>query len=205
MATGVLLVEDDAFTRSTLSAALQRHGIASVTAVGSAREALAIDRLPPVALLDLDLGPGPNGIDLAVALRERDPAIGIVLLTTYDDPRLLAGDLPTAPRGTRYLRKREVGDVTEVVTALNSARHQPLVAAPTGALTLSDAQLEVLRGIAEGLSTSEIARRRDVSEKAVENLITRLCEHFGLERLPTHNQRVRLAAEYYSLTGQGSR
>lgn len=202
MASGVLLVEDDAFTRSTLSAALQRHGLASVTAVGSAREALALQDLPSVALLDLDLGPGPTGIDLALALRERDPAIGIVLLTTYDDPRLLAGDLPALPRGTRYLRKREVGDVAEVIAAVRAVQQQPLNGHASDAPGLTDAQLDVLRAVAEGLSTAEIARRRGVSEKAVENLITRLCEHFGLERLPTHNQRVRLAMEYYALSGQ---
>lgn len=202
MIPGLLLVEDDAFTRSTLAAALQRHGFLNVVAVGQAREALALAELPPVALLDLDLGPGPTGIDLAVALREREPMIGLVILTTYDDPRLLASDLPTAPRGTRYLRKRAVSDVTTVVLALRAAQHSPLATPATIAIDLSDAQLDVLRGVAEGLSTVEIARRRGVSEKAVEKTLTKLCEHFDLQRLPTHNQRVRLAAEYYALTGQ---
>ena len=83
MAIGVLLVEDDSFTRSTLAAALERHGIVIAHALGSAREALALAALPDVAVLDLDLGPGPTGIDLAVALRERAPAIGLVLLVAF--------------------------------------------------------------------------------------------------------------------------
>ena len=34
-----------------------------------------------VAILDLDLGPGANGIDISIALREVNPGIGIVILT----------------------------------------------------------------------------------------------------------------------------
>lgn len=202
MSIRVLLVEDDGFTRSTLAAALERHGIAIAHALGSAREALALASLPDVALLDLDLGPGPTGIDLAVALRERSDAIGIVLLTSYDDPRLLASDLPAAPRGTRFLRKREVGDVTTVVGTVASASRNPLAVSATDRIELSDVQIDVLRGVAEGLSTAQIARQRGVSDKAVEKTITQLCARFGLDRLATHNQRVRLAAEYHALTGQ---
>lgn len=201
MSVAILLVEDDALMRSTLTAALQGHGL-RVTAVGSAREALAVDEYTEVALLDLDLGPGPTGVDLAVALRERSPDIGLVLLTTYDDPRLIAADLPALPRGTRYLRKRDVEDVTEIVRVLGSAASAPHAFTHPAGLPLTPIQIDVLRGVAEGLSTAEIARRRGVSDKAVENTITRLCEHFGLERDAEHNQRVRLAAEYYSLTGQ---
>lgn len=205
MSIAVLLVEDDNFTRSTLAAALERHGIDVPHALSSAREAMALVHLPDVALLDLDLGPGPTGIDLAIALRERAPAIGVVLLTSYDDPRLLAADLPPAPRGTRYLRKREVSDVTMVVTSIIGAARNPMEVTATERterIDLSDSQVDVLRGVAEGLSTAEIAHRRGVSDKAVEKAITQLCARFGLERLPTHNQRVRLAAEYHALSGQ---
>lgn len=201
-ATGLLIVEDDDFTRSTVSAALQRFGLTISAAVASAREALAVDPIPDSALLDLNLGPGPSGIDLAHALRERHPTIGIVLLTSYADPRLFASDLPPVPRGTRYLSKRQVADVGAVIAAVSAAQQNPLDATVASRVALSDTMLDVLRGVAEGLSTPEIAHRRGVSEKAVEAAITKLCDHFGLQRLSTHNQRVRLASEYYTLTGQ---
>lgn len=203
-ALAVLLVEDDGFTRSTLSAALQRHGFV-VTAVATTREALAIADLPPVAVLDLDLGPGPTGIDLAVALRDREPTIGLVLLTTYDDPRLMDTSLPALPRGIRYLRKRDVEHVAEVVLAIEDVTATPLAMRPRNTVPLTESQLQILSAVAEGLSTREIARRRDVSEKAVEAAITRLCEYFHLERDVAHNQRVRLAAEYHLLAGRPPR
>jgi DNA-binding NarL/FixJ family response regulator len=202
MALRVLLVEDDDFTRSTLTAALERHGVVVTHAVSSARDALTLVELPEVALLDLDLGPGPTGIDLAVALRERAPTIGLVLLTSYDDPRLISSDLPSAPRGTRYLRKREVDDVRAVITQIGSAARRPFALTRAGETELSETQIHTLRAVADGLSTAEIARRRGITEKAVEKTITQLCVRFGIERISTHNQRVRLAAEYHSLTGQ---
>lgn len=197
----VLVVDDDPFTRSTLQPALGAHGYA-VTAVASAREALAIDDLPSLAMLDLHLGHGPTGIDLATELRKRHPMIGLVLLTTYNDPRLLSGTLPPAPRGMRYLRKRDVSDISLVVSTLRAAYADPLVPLRGSRLDLSDSMLDVLRMIAEGLSTQEIAKQRDISPKAVEHMITKLCDYFGLDRQTSHNQRVRLVAEYFALTGQ---
>ncbi len=198
----VIIVEDDSFTRSTLSAALQRYGVRVIAAVGTSREALALDDVPAAALLDLDLGAGPNGIDLAIALRERRPDIALVLLTTYDDPRFKAANLPALPRGMRFLRKPGITDVRDIIDTLKDAVTAPFASAKDSAHPLSASMIETLRMVAEGLSTPEIARQRGVSDKAVEATITRLCDHFGLERMPTHHQRVRLAAEYFTLTGQ---
>lgn len=201
----VLLVEDDAFTRSTLTAALQRYGVRVSDAVGTSREALALDELPAAALLDLDLGSGPTGIDLAIALRQRRPDIALVLLTTYDDPRFKSARLPALPRGLRLLRKAEVADVHEIIDVLKQALADPWAGSAGHGTRLSDSMIETLRMVAEGLSTPEIARRRGVTDKAVESTITRLCDFFGLERTTTHHQRVRLAAEYFTLTGQAPR
>lgn len=197
----VLIVDDDPFTRSTLQPALAAQGFV-VTAAGSAREALAVEELPSLAMLDLHLGHGPTGMDLAVELRKRHPTVGLVLLTTYDDPRLLSGTLPTAPRGMRYLRKRDVSDISLVVSTLRAAYADPLIPLRGNRLDLSDSMLDTLRMVAEGLSTQEIAKQREVSPKAVEHAITKLCDYFGLDRQTSRNQRARLVAEYFALTGQ---
>lgn len=197
----VLIVDDDPFVRATLEPALGAQGFI-VTSAASAREALAIEELPMLAMLDLHLGHGPTGMDLALELRKRHPTIGLVLLTTYDDPRLLSGVLPAAPRGMRYLRKRDVSDISLVVSTLRAAYADPLAPLRGSRLDLSDSMLDVLRMIAAGLSTQEIAKQREVSSKAVEHTITKLCDYFGLDRQTSHNQRVRLVAEYFALTGQ---
>ena len=88
----VVLVEDNALLRSSLGIALGHHGVhvvASCADVSQAVEHLSgggVDAL----VTDLDLGRGPNGIALAHAARTANPEVGVVLLTAYSDPRLVA-------------------------------------------------------------------------------------------------------------------
>ena len=109
--TRVMVVEDDAFTRSMIVSALQIQGVDVVSESSSVGFAIKTARLirPDVAILDLDLGAGPTGIDLAIGLRMILPKIGIVLLTTFEDPRLLRPSLPDLPAGSIYLTKSKVG------------------------------------------------------------------------------------------------
>lgn len=82
MGGSVLLVEDDNLVRAALAAGLAHHGF-EVTAVGDARAAMAsfAQSSPDVAVLDPHLGAGPTGIDLAAGMRQRQPSVGLVLLT----------------------------------------------------------------------------------------------------------------------------
>lgn len=208
--TRIIVVDNDAFIRATLTSALEGRGLAVVGSYPDARSALA-DRAHmtiEVAVLDLDLGVGPNGLDIAHALRTRHPRIGLVMLTHYRDPRLLTTDIPRWPAGMRYLAKSDVDDVTLLINAILSAREAPL-RAPRGSgvpdedlAVLTTTQIEVLRAVAQGYSTAEIARMRSVSPKAVEKVITRICEQLDLPRAATHNQRVQLVRAFVRMTGQ---
>ena len=99
--TRVLLVDDDEFTRFLLVRALASFGYDEAVACDGAPAAVvAAETLRPhVAILDLDLGPGPSGIDLAHALRRKQPDLAIILLTSFEDPRLLVGSA-ALPSGT---------------------------------------------------------------------------------------------------------
>ena len=205
--TRVLVVENDPFTLTSIVNALEYQRMDVVARASSAREALELQREanPTVALLDLDLGVGPTGIDLAHALRIRQPDIGIVILATYRDPRLVGPGVTPPPRGTVYLSKQDVHDFSQVISSLEAAAETPVVrrATPAAALpSLTEIQLEVLQGIAEGLSTQAIAEQRNVSVKAIEQTISRLYEVFEVPRDGAHNQRVRLARAYLQLAGK---
>jgi DNA-binding response OmpR family regulator len=67
----VMVVEDDDFTRTTVVGALQIQGIDVISQTGSVGPAmkLAQQLKPDAVVLDLDLGAGPTGMDLAIALR----------------------------------------------------------------------------------------------------------------------------------------
>ena len=203
----MLVVEKDPFTLTSVVNALEYQRMDVVGKAASAREALELQRdtNPTVALLDLDLGVGPTGIDLAHALRIRQPDIGIVILSTYRDPRLVGPGVTAPPRGTVYLSKQDVHDFAQVIGSLQLAAETPVArrATPSAALpSLTDVQLEVLQGISEGMSTQAIAEQRNVSVKAVEQTISRLYEVFEVPRDGAHNQRVRLARAYLQLAGK---
>ncbi len=224
MPVRIAVVEDDAFTRLTLAESLRAQGVEVVLVTDSAVEALR--EIPTLGvhavLLDLHLGAGPTGIDLAVALRSRQPRLGVVLLTTFDDPRLLSSTLPDPPPGTRYVTKRSLGSMEDLIAVLRDAisavgltRAAETSTAPGSAQAkdddasatsgsfreLSDIQLETLRLVARGHSNAEIARRRGVTERAVEAAITRLARHFGVTADAALNQRVHLAQVYFRSLG----
>lgn len=208
----MLVVDNDAFTRTSVATSLEGRGLQVLGSYADARSCLsALPTLPGepgVAVLDLDLGLGPNGLDLAHALRKVLPRIGLVLLTHYRDPRLLTTDIPRWPAGLRYLAKSDVDDISILLAAITSAREAPLRAptgsgAPIDALTeLTSTQIEVLRAVAQGYSTAEIARMRSVSVKAVEKVLTRICEQLDLPRAASHNQRVQMVRAFIRMTGQ---
>jgi DNA-binding NarL/FixJ family response regulator len=171
--------------------------------------------------LDLHLGAGPTGIDLAVALRRIQPRLGIVLLTSFEDPRLLSTTLPDAPPGTQYVTKRSVDTIAVLIGVLRDAvaatvstsrttgavdDHPPSslerrAGRVTGVSALSDTQMETLRLVARGLSNAAIATSRGVSESAVEATIARLARHLGVAPDTALNQRVHLAQVYFRSLG----
>ena len=208
----VMVVEDDDFTRSTVVSALQIQGVDVVCETGSVGPAMKLaDELKPDAvILDLDLGAGPNGIDLAIGLRRKNPRIGIVLLTTFEDPRLLNAKIPNVPIGAEYLIKRQVGEIQTLYKAILKA-----IASASNGKNLSvnknqgspelekvtDSQLETMRLIAKGHSNAEIAEIRGVTEKSIEQTISRLVSNLDLPKTGKGNQRVQISKMYFRLTG----
>lgn len=204
MTNRCLVVEDDDFTRVTLASALRSEGFVVVAAVGSAGEAMpaAHGADIDVAVLDLDLGRGPTGIDLAFGLRRLNPGIGVVLLTSFRDPRLLTSSTRELPPGGTYLVKQsltEIGMLTAAV--LGAARWSADDVVGSHGIELADAQVETLRLLAYGLTNIEIARARHVSEKSVEKTLRGLTDLLGLQRESGSNLRIALAREYFRLTG----
>lgn len=205
--TRVLIVENDPFTLAALKDALSFQRCQVVGAVTTAREALALQPSvqAQVALLDLDLGVGPNGIDVAHALRKLQPNIGIVILSSYQDPRLAVPHLPDPPVGTAYLSKQDVSNIRQVLDQVLAAVHAPLRrrnALGENLPEMSDTQREVLTRVAAGMSTQAIAEERGVSAKAVEQTISRLYELFRVPHDSATNQRVLLVRAYLELTGK---
>lgn len=208
MSTMALILEDDDLTRVSIAAAL---AAADVTVVGHAKtsaEAIEIAHrfFPNVALLDLHLGRGPSGVDVAHELRKISPAIGIVFLTTFADPRLVR-EHRALPEGSQYLVKRDVAGIEHITAAIAASMqgaNRRLTPKHVGDISqLSDVQLATLKLLAQGLSNAEIAHQRQVSEKSVEAMIKRLSKALNITQSGRTNQRVQLARKYFESFGQG--
>lgn len=209
MGARVLIVEDDGFTRSLLVATVSSLGHTVVGDCATAADAMkaAAAEPPDVALLDLDLGGGPTGADLAQGLRRYWPGMGIVLVTSYEEPRLMGTRLKI-PDGTTYLVKQAISQPHEIDRAIRAAREpraHTSASAPASldsrARGLSDGQIEIMRLVASGLTNAEIARRRCMTEHAVGKAVARLVKQLGLDYQEGDNPRVLITQAYFAMTG----
>ena len=200
----VLLVEDEAMSRSLLTDVLSNAGF-EVAACATAREAMDEVRYfdPDAVVTDIDLGHGPTGLDLVVALTKRAPYLAVIILSNYAvTPDYRHGALGRAA----YLRKQDLTSSALLVEALEGVlgdRSELDAESQFGPRLsrITAQQVQVLRMVAEGLSNEEIARRRNASVKAVENMLTRIFTALGLQHDSGINMRVAAARVYIEEAG----
>jgi DNA-binding NarL/FixJ family response regulator len=191
----VLIADDQRVVREGLAMVLGL--LPDIEVVGAASDgheavALAAELHPDVVLMDLRM-PRCDGVEATRLLREREPDIKVVILTTYADDRSVIDALRAGARG--YLTKDAGG--AEIREALQHVldddavidvavqRHlvdalvmsPPMPSPPT--LTrhpdgLTPREAEVLSLIAAGLSNTEIAERLGVSDGTVKSHINHL-------------------------------
>ena len=207
-----LIVDDDEFTRFLLLRALASFGYEDALACDGASSALSAAETfrPQVAILDLDLGPGPSGIDVAHALRRKQPDLALIILTSFEDPRLLGGQ-GALPAGTIYLTKRAVGNDEVLPRAMETVLSSPCADsnARVGSgfstpLSLSDNQIDIMRLVAEGHSNAEIGRRLHLTERGVAKAVSRLVKQLGIDAGAEGNVRVLITQAYFQYSGQAS-
>jgi DNA-binding NarL/FixJ family response regulator len=66
---------------------------------------------------------------------------------------------------------------------------------------LTNTQAEVLRLVASGMTNAQIGRTRYVSEKSVEQVISRVAQELHVHPDANKNMRVQLVCEYYRWLG----
>ena len=204
----ILILEDDSFLRSMLVEILQARGFIAHEASSATAAMDLIDQIDPDGLIiDLDLGPGPNGLDVIGGLGDRLAEFGVLVLSNY--PTATAID-PQAklPPSVGYLHKRSVSHSDELVEALENVLRNstPLIVKsdsmmPEPLRSLTSTQLELLRMIAMGMSNSMIAEKREVTLRSVETLVNRLFVALGVSSDSRSNARVKAALMYAESMG----
>ena len=205
----VLIADDQRVVREGLGMLVAL--IDGVDVVGTASDGAEAVRFaeahrPDVVLMDLRM-PGTDGIAATADLRDRLPAVRVLVLTTYADQDAIVPALQAGARG--YLTKDASAEQIEAAiyavhagqTHLDPAVQERLVTAvitqppapgppgpgagagpgpggkPPGGLTAREA--EVLTLLAAGLSNTEIAHRLYLSRATVKTHINRIFAKTG--------------------------
>lgn len=204
----VVLVEDDALLRTLLAEYLENAGFLVTTAgtAADARRALrSVD--PDAAVLDIDLGPGPTGLDIGEALLAEGNDIAVVYLTSITDVRVLGGSKDKAHRRAAYLQKSEITDGHVLVDALDAVLYERGIEnfrhdeKNSTIAELSATQIQVLRMIALGKTNKQIAQERGRSLPATEAVIARAMNVLGIDPALEQNSRVIATQKFLTESG----
>ena len=118
----VLVVEDEPLVRALLTSILEADGFQVKQANDAAGARTTTKNFEPqVAILDIELGDGPSGIDLAHILRLQCPKIGLVFLTHIPEPRVVGVENRNIPKNAAYLRKDRMADTGVLKAAIEAA------------------------------------------------------------------------------------
>ncbi len=201
-------MEDDALLRELLANALEGQGFRVQTASNAADAKRTFRNSDPDGIvLDIDLGAGPNGFDLAQSILNEAPETGIVFLTQFPDARFASLDTQEVPAGVAYLRKSALSDLTRLYEALDIAmrgnvgsefrddldKHRPLA-------HLTRKQIQILKLMSMGQSNAQIAASRGTTIKAVEDAIRRAYIAIGVNADTENNTRTAAVAKFLSLS-----
>lgn len=181
----IALCDDQALVLRGLSALLRGLGVAITLESTSAQQLLdtLTDRPVDVIVSDIRM-PGLDGLGLIAALRERGDATPVILLTTFDEHRLLQDAVRAGAQGLllKDVSPEELRDAIERVargdTLLQPVSLGPVRAAlpsqdaPDNGTRLTERERSVLRLVAGGYSNKEIARTLHLSEGTVKNYVS---------------------------------
>jgi DNA-binding NarL/FixJ family response regulator len=198
--TKVVIVEDESFIRNLVADGLRAEGM-DVLAVASVLEAVTLLQRcePNVVICDLHFGSGPDGSELLNMIHHKKPWIGLVVMTAHASPQLAIRMGGSIPDSAVYLRKSDVGSITEITAAIvasiaEAETVKPALTSPADLdvemIYVEPAQGEILKLLSEGLSNAAIARTRGKSLRATESIIQRIFQALNLMPDPDTNPRV---------------
>jgi DNA-binding NarL/FixJ family response regulator len=195
----VALADDAVLLREGLSRLLEEAGFEVVGLAGDAGALLElVERTrPDVAIIDIRMPPThtDEGLRAAKVIRERWPAIGLLVLSQHVNAGYALELLSAGTNGIGYLLKERVADLDELSASVNrvgqggSVLDPAVVGELVGRRRQADDPLEHLTGrerevlalMAEGRSNRAIAERLFITDHTVEKHVKNI---LGTLRLP---------------------
>jgi len=191
----ILLVDDHAIMRDGIKALLSIHEDLEVVGEASeGREALELAKTldPDVVVMDISM-PGMDGLEVTHRLTRRNPKTKVIILTQHDNREYILSTIKVGAAG--YIPKKALG--SDLVAAIRAVRSGDSFLYPSAARTLIDdyrkqaeqpdiyeslteREREILKLIAEGRTSREIAEALFISQKTVQGHRTKIMEKLDL-------------------------
>jgi two-component system, NarL family, response regulator DegU len=184
-----MLVDDHTVLREGLRRSLEAAGVDVVAEVGDGLQVLAAAREsnPDVVLMDLSL-PGQDGLVATRELKEYMPDLPVIILTMFADEQTVREAFAAGADG--YLLKDcSTAEMVSTVTSVVQGRGQPsngalksLIQTSRKVTTnhgLTRREVEVLQVLANGSSTTDLAKKLYISAKTAKNHLAHIYSKLG--------------------------
>ena len=197
--TRILIADDHPIFRSGLKAELSRHADFEITGEavdGDEVIAKVNEGSVDVVVLDISM-PGIKAAEVIKQLGKHHPAIKILVLTAHGDKGTIMSMLKAGAHGY-VLKEEDPFVVPEAIRSVAKGKNWvgPSVAtlmmgkirenrSETSSSVLTEKECEVIRLIADGLSTKDIASRIHMAERTVEFHITNIYDKLGVNTRPS--------------------
>jgi DNA-binding NarL/FixJ family response regulator/signal transduction histidine kinase len=206
----VVIAEDNYLVREGVRRLLEDSGRVTVeAATASADELLSAvrRRAPDAVITDIRMPPGHHmeGIAAARTIRAEHPGVGVVVLSQHTDESYALELFRDGTSGLAYLLKDRLGDVDDLVHAVQEVaaggsvvdpvvvealvnRHTRAAASALSVLTARE--LDVLREIAQGKTNADIEQALHLSASTVEKHVNSIFGKLQLVDEPVHRRVV---------------
>lgn len=187
----VVLADDHAVVRRGIRDFLMdTSDITVVAEAGDGAQAydLVMQHQPDVAVLDVQM-PNGNGIEVARRLRAAGLALGILMLTAFDDPPYIKASLEAGANGY-VLKSSEAEAIIEAVRAVyegKTAFSGGLTVPSLGDVTedkptivLTEREHEILQLVARGLTNKAIGFQMSISDRTVQGHLANVYEKLAV-------------------------
>jgi len=202
----IMIVDDQAMVREGLRMILSLHEeihIVGEAANGEELLSLLTGKLPDVILMDIRM-PVMDGIETLKAVKEKYPAVKVIILTTFNEDEYIFNGLKhgadgyvlkdsnskeiikaieAACDGTMLLHSNVSAKISKVLHAIEHTAFDHKRQLEQLAETLTPREIEVVDLIMLGKSNKQIAGELFLTEGTVKNYISRI-----LDKLELHNR-----------------
>jgi NarL family two-component system response regulator YdfI len=194
----IMIVDDHSIVREGLRLILET--VTSFKVVGEASDGaqavrMAAELKPDVILMDLRM-PGMDGLTAIKHIKEEQPQIAVIILTTYNEDELMFKGLKVGAHG--YLLKDTKKDLLfdtiraaargetllgpEIMARVLSQAEQDSnsTGVPAG-IELTEREQEVLAAAAKGQTSKEIAYNLGITERTIKAHLTSIYNKLGVD------------------------